>query len=105
MLLHRKDLLGAEINEYTKLEARLLSGSMAGIEKRMIETRAFKEQTSMWTDNIYILEQHLMKLASGDRQTVDLVKREFYGEEYSDGGLKELDFEDSGTQNDQGSEN
>jgi hypothetical protein len=95
-LMQRKGVLSAEMDDNMKMEAILLSGGAAGREKKMSEIQAFKEQTSIWTDNIYIIEQHLMELAGGDREAVDMVKREYYGDEYSEEeGLKELDFEES----------
>ncbi|KAI5284636.1 hypothetical protein KEM52_002811, partial [Ascosphaera acerosa] len=53
----------------------------------------WKAEAERWTDNIYILEGYLARLAGGDREVLDCVKRECYGEEYVEGeGLRELVF-------------
>ena len=45
----------------------------------------------MWTDNIYMLEAYLGKLAGGDREIMAAVQQECYGEEYVEGeGLREI---------------
>lgn len=56
------------------------------------EIGELKEQAHMWTDNVYILEQYVRKLAGGDREVVKAIQQECYGEEYTeeDGGLREL---------------
>ncbi|KAJ5681996.1 uncharacterized protein N7477_001936 [Penicillium maclennaniae] len=54
------------------------------------ETGEFREQAMQWTDNVYILEEYMRRLAGGDREIVAAVQRECYGDEYVDGGLREL---------------
>ncbi|KAF7586128.1 hypothetical protein BBP40_009424 [Aspergillus hancockii] len=62
-----------------------------GIEEMREEIREFQRQAQMWTDNIYILEGYVKKLAGGDREVVAAVQRECYAEEYVEGeGLREL---------------
>lgn len=65
-----------------------------GVNKGVLQLRAelagFRQQAIQWTDNIYILEEYLRRLASGDREIVSAVQRECYGDEYVDGGLREL---------------
>ncbi|KAJ5759057.1 Meiotic nuclear division protein 1 [Penicillium odoratum] len=55
------------------------------------ELAGFRQQTFQWTDNLYVLEQHLRELAGGDREIVAAVLHECYGDEYVDGGLRELE--------------
>lgn len=56
------------------------------------EVAGFRQQAMQWTDNIYILEEYLRRLAGGDREAIDAVLRECYGEEYVEGeGLGELE--------------
>lgn len=55
------------------------------------ELAGFRQQAMQWTDNLYVLEQHLRELAGGDREIVAAVLSECYGDEYVDGGLRELD--------------
>lgn len=55
-----------------------------------IET--MKMETSILTDNIYVLEAYLLKLVGGDRHALDGIRREFYGTLYVEGeGLAEID--------------
>jgi Protein predicted to be involved in meiotic recombination len=54
------------------------------------ELEEFRQQAMQWTDNIYILEEYMRRLAGGDRAIVAAVQRDCYGDEYVDGGLREL---------------
>ncbi|KAJ5633601.1 GAJ protein [Penicillium herquei] len=55
------------------------------------ELAGFRQQALQWTDNLYVLEQHLRELAVGDQEIVTAVLHECYGDEYVDGGLRELE--------------
>ncbi|KAJ6007807.1 GAJ protein [Penicillium herquei] len=55
------------------------------------ELAGFRQQSLQWTDNLYVLEQHLRELAGGDKEIVSAVLHECYGDEYVDGGLRELE--------------
>ncbi|KAL1964638.1 hypothetical protein VTN77DRAFT_6812 [Rasamsonia byssochlamydoides] len=91
ILMQRRDKLTAEVKRIRADEEALLAGGAAGVERKKEEIETWKREASMWTDNIYILEQYVTKLAGGDRDVVDAVKRECYGDEYEEGeGLKEL---------------
>lgn len=91
-----EERLGELERELKKLKEReqMVLKDGAGSVKRMREdVRNWKEMASLWTDNIYILEAYLEKLAGGDREVVEAVKRECYEHEYVEGeGLRELDF-------------
>ena len=66
-------------------------GDPGEVEQRRKDVKNFKVQAEMWTDNIGILESHLMGLMGGDRETLEGMKRELYGDEYVEGeGLREL---------------
>lgn len=54
------------------------------------ELAGFRQQALQCTDNIYVLEEYLRRLASGDRDIINAVQRDCYGDEYVDGGLREL---------------
>ncbi|OJD13271.1 hypothetical protein AJ78_06250 [Emergomyces pasteurianus Ep9510] len=84
----------AEIAKLKAEEERYLNGGAGGaIEMKEADIKRWKAETEMWTDNIYVLEEYLGKLAGGDREIVESVKRECYGQEYVEGeGLKELQF-------------
>jgi hypothetical protein len=90
-LVSTKEALVAEMQMLRDEEEALLAEGIGGVEKKRKEIQTWKENTSVWTDNIYILEQYLNRLAGGDRAVVDAVLRECYGGEYVEGeGLREL---------------
>lgn len=93
-LLRRKAELAAEVRKLRADEDALRdAGGVGGVKRKMEETSVCKQDASLWTDNIYILEEYLGKLAGGDRELVDTVRRECYGDEYVEGeGLQELEF-------------
>lgn len=66
-------------------------GDPAEVERRRKDTKALQARAEVWTDNIGILEGYMMELMGGDREKLDGMKRELYGDEYIEGeGLKEL---------------
>ncbi|KAJ5579726.1 uncharacterized protein N7459_005711 [Penicillium hispanicum] len=68
------------------------SPSRKGSQQLRKEIAEFRQQALQWTDNCYVLEEYVRKLAGGDREIVAAVLRECYGDEYVDGeGLRELD--------------
>lgn len=93
-LFLQKATLEAEIATLKAEEQGRLDGSIGGgIGQKEENIRRWKAETEMWTDNIYILEEYLNKLAGGDREIMDSVKRECYGDDFvEDEGLKELAF-------------
>ncbi|KAL2004874.1 hypothetical protein VTN00DRAFT_3147 [Thermoascus crustaceus] len=93
-LLRRKAEFGAEVRKLRADEDALRDADGAGgLKRKMEEISNCKQDASLWTDNIYILEEYLGKLAGGDRELVDAVRRECYGDEYLEGeGLRELEF-------------
>jgi DNA repair exonuclease SbcCD ATPase subunit len=94
----REELIrkNAELEEDCKrLRAQWLavsdSSTGKGIQEMRDEVQEFQQQAQMWTDNIYVLEGYLRKLAGGDREVIAAVQRECYGDEYVEGeGLREL---------------
>lgn len=62
-----------------------------GVLQLQEDLAGFRYQAQQWTDNIYILEEYLRRLASGDREIIVSIQRECYGDEYVDGGLRELE--------------
>ncbi|EEH20607.2 hypothetical protein PABG_02838 [Paracoccidioides brasiliensis Pb03] len=93
-LLARKAQGEAEVMRLkVEEESYLDGGAGGGIERKGADIKRWKVEAEMWTDNIYVLEEYLRKIAGGDRETVEAVKRECYGEEYVEGeGLRELQF-------------
>ncbi|KLJ06143.1 hypothetical protein EMPG_10437 [Blastomyces silverae] len=93
-LMTRKMDGEAEVAGLRAEEERYLNGAAGGgIEMKEADIKRCKGEAEMWTDNIYVLEEYLGKLAGGDREIIDSVKRECYGQEYVEGeGLRELQF-------------
>lgn len=61
------------------------------MQEKKVELQPLREKAQVWTDNIYVLEEYLNKLAGGDREIMAAVQRECYGEEYVEGeGLGDL---------------
>jgi hypothetical protein len=92
-LMARKAELQAAVDRVRSTEAQL-TGRLnllndKGTKQVQEEIAGFRQEALQWTDNIYILEGYMHKL-SGDRQMVDSLLRECYGDEYVDGGLDEL---------------
>ena len=68
-----------------------LDGDPGEVERKRKEMGALRARAEVWTDNIGILEGYMMNLIGGDRERLDGMKRELYGDEYVEGeGLKEL---------------
>lgn len=94
-LMAKKAELQMEIDRVRTTEAQL-SGPLNSLSSKDVkqvqeELAGFRQQALQWTDNIYILEEYLRKLANGDRQIIEGVLRECYGDEYVyEEGLCEL---------------
>ncbi|PGH12906.1 hypothetical protein AJ79_04006 [Helicocarpus griseus UAMH5409] len=93
-LLAMKGEREVEVARLRAEEERYLNGGVGGgIERKEADIKRWREEAEMWTDNIYVLEEYMGKLAGGDREIVESVKRECYGDEYVEGeGLRELQF-------------
>ena len=93
-MMKRKAEVQTEIRGLQAEERELtdaLSSGTGGVVKKREEIPTLKQEAMMWTDNIYILEQYIKKLAGGDGKVVAAVQRECYGEEFEeDVGLREL---------------
>lgn len=91
-LLGVKKGLEREVKELRgRIEGMRMRGEGKGVGEMKAEVGELKDQAGMWTDNVYILEEYLRKLAGGDREVVQGIQRECYGEEYVEGeGLREL---------------
>lgn len=94
-LIAKKHQLQAAVDRVRTTEAQLSRSSNTlsskGTKQVQEELAGFQQQALQWTDNIYILEEYLRKLAGGDRHIVEEVLREIYGDEYVEGeGLCEL---------------
>ena len=66
-------------------------GDPGEVERKRKEIEALRARAEVWTDNIGLLEGYMMNLMGGDKERMDGMKRELYGDEYVEGeGLKEL---------------
>lgn len=91
-LCGRKAALEKEVHRLRAVSQANDSVSRKGDQQLQTELAGFRQQALQWTDNCYILEQYVRKLAGGDREIVAAVLRECYGDEYVDGeGLRELE--------------
>lgn len=88
----QKTSLEEEIRQLQVRESSTLdSVTNKGVQQLQAELAEFRQQALQWTDNIYVLEEYLRKLAGGDREVVEAILRECYAAEYVDGeGLREL---------------
>lgn len=81
--------VGEEVRQKKKQQADEEGGGKS-VPELQAETERFRAEAQMWTDNVYVLEGYLRRLAGGDREIIAAVQRECYGEEYEEGGLREI---------------
>ena len=93
----RDDLLTvhAKLTEEVLLLKEELNGYKDGDPGEVVwkrnEMEAYKEKAYRWTENLEILEGWLHKVTGGDKERMEGIKRNFYGEEYVEGeGLREM---------------
>lgn len=93
ILLDWKADLAAQVARLRQVAAQSEdSVSRKSVDQLRRELAAFRQQAMQWTDNLYVLEEYLRRLAGGDRDAVAAVLRECYGDEYVEGeGLRELE--------------
>ena len=90
-LVSAKLELDGEVGVLRKELEGYKDGDPEEVERKRKEIGALRDRTEVWTDNIGILEGYMMNLMGGDRERLDGMKRELYGDEYVEGeGLKEL---------------
>ncbi|KAH8428419.1 putative GAJ protein [Aspergillus melleus] len=90
-LLGRKEVLEREWKRVRE-EVMIMNDGEEGksVMEMKAETERFRAEAQMWTDNVYVLEGYLRRLAGGDRDIITAVQRECYGEEYVEGELREM---------------
>ncbi|KAK2767561.1 hypothetical protein FQN54_003719 [Arachnomyces sp. PD_36] len=90
-LVVRRGELEAEVARLKAEEEGFRAAGSGGMERMREEIGMWKGEVELWTDNIYMLEEYLKKLAGGDREVVEAIQRECYGDEYVEGeGLREI---------------
>jgi hypothetical protein len=91
-LSQRLGPLEEEVRALTKQRDEWEQAVAGRVEVMQADTETMKMETSILTDNIYVLEAYLLKLVGGDRHALDGIRREFYGGLYIEGeGLAEID--------------
>ncbi|KAI1958827.1 hypothetical protein LOZ58_004863 [Ophidiomyces ophidiicola] len=91
-LLLKKQALDAEVSSLNRELDQYINGRAGGgVDMMEADIKRCKGEAETWTDNIYILEEYLKKLTSGDREILEALQRECFGTEYIEGeGLREL---------------
>ena len=91
-LMETRNGLEREVVELrARLEEARKKGEGKSVGRMKGEIEELKQEAMMWTDNVYVLEEYVKKLAGGDMGVVRAVQQECYGEEYAEGeGLREL---------------
>ncbi|KAK2746660.1 hypothetical protein FQN57_003004 [Myotisia sp. PD_48] len=93
ILARRTDLEQQVAQAESEINRIIQAAGEDSIEQKEKDIAKWKEETQIWTDNIYILEEYVKKLAGGDREVLDAVQRQCYGSEYIEGeGLRELEL-------------
>ncbi|KAJ5175063.1 uncharacterized protein N7482_000940 [Penicillium canariense] len=92
ILLARQAELRTEIHRLQSTTSAHDPVRNKSVQQLQAELAEFRKQAVQWTDNSYMLEEYLRRLAGGDRELVAMVLRDCYGAEYVDGeGLRELE--------------
>lgn len=66
-------------------------GDPGEVVRKRDEIEQYKERAYRWTENLELLDTWLSKVIGGDRERMEGIRRNFYGDEYVEGeGLKEL---------------
>ncbi|PLB54785.1 hexose transporter protein [Aspergillus steynii IBT 23096] len=89
-LMKQKAALEAECRR-VRGQAKAQADRGKSVPEMKAETERFRAAAQMWTDNVFVLEAYVRRLAGGDREILTALQQECYGGEYVDGeGLREL---------------
>ena len=90
-LIEKRLILEHEVGVLKKELEGYKDGDPGEVERRRKEIKVLQANAERWTDNIDVLEGQMLSLMGGDREKLDGIKREVYGNEYVEGeGLREL---------------
>jgi hypothetical protein len=90
-LMSERAGLGRETGQLRGRLAEAEKGRGKSAAAMRAEMAGLRAAAQMWTDNVYVLEGYLLRLAGGDRGVVQGVQAECYGDEFEEGaGLREL---------------
>ncbi len=90
-LVERRLALEYDVGTLRKELEGYKDGDPGEVDRRRKEIQFLQTKAEKWTDNIGILEGQMLNSLGGDREKLDGIKREVYGDEYLEGeGLREL---------------
>lgn len=90
-LVSAKLELDGEVGVLRKELEGYKDGDPGEVERKRKDIKTLQARAELWADNIGVLEGYMLSLMGGDREKLDGMKRELYGDEYVEGeGLKEL---------------
>jgi hypothetical protein len=91
-LLQQLGPLEDEVRALIKEKDEWENAVARGVEVMQADAATMKTETSILTDNIYILEGYLLRLVGGDRDALEGIRRELYSNLYVEGeGLAEIE--------------
>ena len=90
-LVKRHEGLVDEVGMLKRELATYANADPAEVERKRKEVEGFKKRAERWTDNLMLVEGYMGKMMGGDRESMDALRREIYGDQYIEGeGLAEL---------------
>lgn len=90
-VVSEKGVLEKELGGLRRQLGVLVDGQGKSVRVMKREMDEAREMARVWTDEVYVVEGYLRQVAGGDREAVEAVQRECYGEEFVEGeGLREL---------------
>ncbi|KAL8825826.1 MAG: hypothetical protein Q9191_004173 [Dirinaria sp. TL-2023a] len=90
-LVKKQQVLAEEVAALRKELAGYADADPGEVERKRKEVEDLKVKAERWTDNLLLLESYILKVMGGDREGMDELRRQVYGEEYVEGeGLAEL---------------
>lgn len=91
VLIEKRLLLEHEVGDLNQELEGFKDGDPGEVERRRKEIKVLRSKAERWSDNIGILEGQMLNLMGGDKEKLEGIKREVYGDEYVEGeGLREL---------------
>jgi len=84
-LMKRKSELITEVERLQAEKDVFEINNVASVRQKTEDISRWKLELVIWIDNIDIMEQYLSKLACGDRALVEAVRKQCYGDDYTDG--------------------
>lgn len=83
-LMEQRAELSTEVERLQAQKTTFEDNDVSKIRQKSEEIDTWKRETEIWEDNISIMEQYLYKLAGGDREVVEAIKQQCYGDDYEE---------------------